>query len=79
MAVRVLFFGATADIVGVRSRPLDVGANATASQVVDQLASDHPALRRHKLLFSVNQEYVSGDVTLNDGDEIGIFTAVSGG
>jgi len=51
----------------------------TAAQLIDQMVLEYPALRRHKLLFSVNQEYVSDDVTLNDGDEVGIFTAVSGG
>jgi molybdopterin converting factor small subunit len=79
MVIRTLFFGATADIVGARSEPLDVGADATASQILDKLVSAHPDLDRHKLLLSVNQEYVSGDVRLNDGDEVAIFTAVSGG
>ena len=79
MVIQVLFFGATADAVGVRSKLLEVGAGATTAQIVDQIASEYDAIRRHKLVFSVNQEYVSEDVLLKDGDEIGIFTAVSGG
>jgi len=79
MTIQVLFFGATADLADTRSKPIEIGATVTASQIVDQIGSEYPTLSRHKLLFSVNQEYVPGDVTLNDGDEVAIFTAVSGG
>jgi molybdopterin converting factor small subunit len=34
---------------------------------------------RHQLLFAVNQEYASGDEPLKNGDELAVFTAVSGG
>ena len=79
MKVRVLFFGATADEMGQRSFELpfetDVGARYAFLDVVNRF----PQLRKHKLLFAVNQEYVSDDRVLNDGDELAIFTAVSGG
>ncbi|HEV7699342.1 MAG TPA: MoaD/ThiS family protein [Pyrinomonadaceae bacterium] len=79
MKIQVLFFGATADATGERAKRIDVLAGANAATLVDVIASDHPALRRHKLLFAVNQQYVSANTTLNDGDELAIFTAVSGG
>lgn len=79
MIIQALFFGATADIVGVRSKSIESENSVTTPQIVDQIVLEFPDLRRHKLLFSVNQEYVSGDVTVKDGDELAIFTAVSGG
>ena len=79
MSIQVLFFGATADIVGTRNSAIEIADETRASQIVDAIVSDHPALARHKLLFAVNQEYVAGDTQINDGDELAIFTAVSGG
>jgi molybdopterin converting factor small subunit len=79
MSIQVLFFGAAADIAGSRNTAIETSDETTASQIVARIISDHPALRRHKLLFSLNQEYVSGDVIVKDGDEVAIFTAVSGG
>ena len=76
MSVSVLFFGATADIVGDRK----IEASATTSaQLLENILSEYPRLASHKLLVSVNQEYVSDTVPLHDGDEVAIFTAVSGG
>jgi molybdopterin converting factor small subunit len=79
MTLTLLFFGATADEVGTRSKRIDAPDTSRVSDAVELILADHPNLRRHKLLFSVNQEYVSEDATLKGGDEIAIFTAVSGG
>lgn len=73
---KVLFFGATADIVG--SRGIERAAS-TASELINDLVAEFPRLSSHKLLLSVNQEYVGVDTVINDGDEVAIFTAVSGG
>lgn len=78
MTVQVLFFGATADIVGARCEQLET-TDSGARQIIDRVIADHPQLARQKLLFSVNEEYVVGDTQLRDGDELAIFTAVSGG
>jgi molybdopterin converting factor small subunit len=79
MKVTVLFFGATADAAGTRSAVLDVKDASLSSEVFDHIIVHHPELSRHKLLFSVNQKYVDGDQVLREGDELAIFTAVSGG
>lgn len=79
MKVKVLFFGATTDIVGKRSIEVPIGSNAAAQMVFEQLLADFPALKNHRLLFSVNQEYADGGTIVGDGDELAIFTAVSGG
>jgi molybdopterin converting factor small subunit len=76
MSVSVLFFGATADVVG--SRNIETIAS-TSTELLENILSEYPRLATHKLLIAVNQEYASDTVPLNDGDEVAIFTAVSGG
>lgn len=78
MPVTVLLFGATADIVGTRELTMDA-AGRSAAHLLDEIVSNHPKLASHKLLLSVNQEYISDSRRLADGDEVAIFTAVSGG
>lgn len=79
MHVQVLFFGATADITGRRRVEIDFPIHTKVSDVFEKLVTHHPMLADHRILFSINQEYVSGNKILTDGDELAIFTAVSGG
>lgn len=79
MDVTVLFFGAIADAVGSRELELTTDETTTAKSLIDQLSQQHPALGKHKLLIAVNEEYADADTALNDGDEVALFTAVSGG
>ena len=79
MSVCVLFFGATADLVGERSIEMPLSGGETASGILQRLAAEHPQLGTHKLLLALNEEYVSPEAGLKDGDELAIFTAVSGG
>jgi sulfur-carrier protein len=79
MRVQVLFFGATADAVGEREIVIDLKNDARAGDAFAQIVEKFPQLEKHSLLFAVNQEYASGDETIQSGDELAIFTAVSGG
>lgn len=79
MKVHVLFFGATAEAAGTRSLELPIEAETEAAAVFERVLSRFPKLRDHKILFAVNQEYSFGDKPVTDGDELAIFTAVSGG
>jgi molybdopterin converting factor small subunit len=79
MHVRVLFFGATADETGMRSIDLAVDRNADVRVTLSQLVNKFPRLKSHKLRFAINQEYDSADRVLREGDELAVFTAVSGG
>ncbi|MBV9216644.1 MAG: MoaD/ThiS family protein [Acidobacteria bacterium] len=78
MTISVLFFGATADAAGTRARAIESG-ESTVGELVDRITNEIPGLSRHKLLFSVNQEYVAAETQLEDGDELAIFSPVSGG
>ena len=79
MNLTILFFGATADAVGSRELELSIEETATAGSIIDQLTQQHPALAKHKLLIAINEEYADADTILADGDELALFTAVSGG
>ena len=79
MAISILFFGATADIVGRRKLQFEISELEAADSVFERVLHEHPSLSNHKLRFSVNQQYASGTERLRDGDELAIFTAVSGG
>lgn len=79
MAARVLFFGATADIAGARLIKVEPEANTTAESLIETLVQQYPALGSHKLNISINQAYATADDPVCDGDEVAIFTAVSGG
>ncbi len=79
MPIRVLFFGLTASVTGNRQIEVESTGSAKAVDVFDQLIADYPKLAAHRLLFSVNQQYGTGHEIIRDGDELAIFTAVSGG
>jgi len=79
MNVRVLFFGATADDTGRRSIELSLKDESSADSALGEVLAQFPRLKNHRLLFAVNQEYVSGEHNLSEGDELAVFTAVSGG
>jgi molybdopterin synthase sulfur carrier subunit len=79
MDLKVLFFGATADIVGNRELHLELAAGEAASFVFKRIVAEYPLLSRHKLHFAINQQFATGNEIVRDGDELAIFTAVSGG
>ncbi len=79
MKVQVLFFGATADATGEREIEIDLADETKAENAFRKIIRDFPQLENHSLLFAVNQEYVSGDEIIRNGDELAVFTHVSGG
>jgi molybdopterin converting factor small subunit len=79
VTIRILFFGATADAAGARRIDREFPADASAGAALDGIVAEIPALRAHSLLFAVNEEYADRARTLANGDELAIFTPVSGG
>ncbi len=77
--IKILFFGATAEIVSTREITLEILGRTTSKSIFEQLVTKYPDLAKHRLHFSVNRQYASGNEIIRDGDEIAIFTAVSGG
>ena len=79
MVVKVLFFGATADVVGKREVELSFDSPVNADTAFAEILEKFPSLKSHKLLFARNQEYIKGEEMIAEGDELAVFTAVSGG
>lgn len=79
MNIRLLFFGATAAAMGSRLLDVSVTNDATPASIVENLKSEHPRLVSHRLLFAVNEEHADASRRLSDGDQLAIFTPVSGG
>ncbi len=79
MKISVLFFGQTAEIVGRREIEISLDNSVKSGEAVAGVLEKYPKLKETKLLFAVNQNYAKGDELINDGDELAIFTAVSGG
>lgn len=79
MSVRILFFGATADATGNREIVISENGFSNVGSILKELSETYPRLSSHKLLCSINQQYATIDDLVKDGDEIAIFTAVSGG
>jgi molybdopterin converting factor small subunit len=79
MPIRVLFFGATAAVTGCRKIEMNDAHGVSARELFVRVLNNFPDLSRHKLLMSVNQEFSTGSEVIRAGDEIAIFTAVSGG
>jgi sulfur-carrier protein len=79
LKVTVLFFGATADEAATRSMTLELPTGAVSAVAFEKLLELYPGLQSHKLYYSVNQEYATGTEALKEGDDVAVFTAVSGG
>lgn len=79
MAIQVLFFGATADAVGDRMIEMPELAGSSAEYAIKVITEKYPRLTSHKILLSINQEFASAQAVVTDGDELAIFTPVSGG
>jgi molybdopterin converting factor subunit 1 len=81
MRCHVLLFAQLAEAVGHDRLAIELPDGATADDVLDALANDHPALRdmRRSLAVAVNERYCDGSRALVDGDTIALIPPVSGG
>jgi molybdopterin converting factor subunit 1 len=81
MDVDIRYFAMIREIVGHSRERRTVAEGATAGDLFDVIAADHPRLERLKpvVLPMVNQVYVPIDHPLRDGDEVAFIPPVSGG
>lgn len=77
--VTVLFFGATADAVGLREHEMAIARDETVASLASHLLKENPRLAQEKLLFAVNEKHADPQQLLAAGDTVAIFTPVSGG
>ena len=81
MHVQVLFFGQLKDIVGRSSDHAELPEGARMETLFARFASEHPRLREMagSIAMARNQEFVTLDEPLADGDEVAFMPPVSGG
>lgn len=79
--ITLLLFGACREAVGTDEMALSLPQTTTVSQAFDQLKTLYPALQAWttRMLFAINECYVTGDQELTDGDTLAILPPVSGG
>ncbi len=77
----VLLFSVLKQKVGVGSLTVSLESPARGDDLLDHLEGRYPVVGAYRAVIrlAVNQEYVSPDVDLNDGDEVALITPVSGG
>ena len=81
MKVEALYFGVLKDFFEAERDIVELAPGSTVADLLKQLRDGdaaEPAVWK-SLAIAVNQEYVSADYVLHDGDEVGLLPPVSGG
>jgi sulfur-carrier protein len=81
MKVRVKFFAILRERAGASEILKEIAEGSTVADLWHQLQKDYPKLDVPgiRLLYAVNQNYVSPNDKLNDKDEVVFIPPVSGG
>lgn len=81
MSVRVLLFGAAADLAGQREIEVPLEREVSVDELWVEVASRRPGLApmRETLAFAVNGEYAAKSDRVSPGDEVAFLPPVSGG
>lgn len=81
MNVRLKLFSLARDLAGFSEQVVDLGRNPRAGEVLAYLAEHNPEFGawRASIRLAVNEEYVSNEHPLNEGDEVAVIPPVSGG
>ncbi|REL25799.1 molybdopterin converting factor subunit 1 [Thalassotalea euphylliae] len=79
----VLFFARLREQLGQSQVTLPLTQATSVRQVVEQLIAEHPQwqkpLAAANILAAVNQQVVTQDTLVNNGDELAFFPPVTGG
>lgn len=81
MKIKVKFFAILRERAGTAEVTKELGAGSTVADLWQTLQQDYPKLNVAgiRLLYAVNQNYVSPEFELNDQDEVVFIPPVSGG
>ena len=80
--VNVLYFAAIRETLGLGQSSHALAESCTVDQFVETLRAQGEQWEKAlggQLLCSINQEMVSADTQLSDGDELALFPPVTGG
>jgi molybdopterin converting factor subunit 1 len=81
MRVHIRLFAGLHDLIGERNVTLELPADATVADLRDQLSRQYPVITPYlpTLVCAVDEEYVTPDHTLREGDDVALIPPVSGG
>ena len=81
MTVKVKLFAILRERAGAGEISKEIQDGYTIGQLWESLQKDYPKLAgpTFRLLYAVNQNYVTAEEVLKDGDEVAIIPPVSGG
>jgi molybdopterin converting factor subunit 1 len=81
MEIRVKFFAAPREALGLSEITLEVPEGATVADLIERLKAQYPVLRAYTrfLNVAVNRAYVGMQTRLRDGDEVACLPPVGGG
>ncbi|MFM2153229.1 MAG: hypothetical protein RL199_1664 [Pseudomonadota bacterium] len=79
--VTVLYFSTLRQALGQERESVDLPAQSTAREILTLLSERHPtqAAAIAGARLAVDQAFAFGQVTLREGAELAVITAVSGG
>jgi molybdopterin converting factor subunit 1 len=81
MKVHIRLFAGLHDLLGERNVTLELSDGATVADLRDQLSRQYPVITPYlpTLVCAVDEEYVTPDHALRDGDDVALIPPVSGG
>ena len=81
MKIRLLYFAVLRDIAGTSTAEMDLPTGTRAADVWQRLRAQHRELSDYLKppMVAVNEEYVSPEQLLHDGDELAFIPPVAGG
>jgi molybdopterin synthase catalytic subunit len=80
MKVTVRLFASYREAAGMGRFEIDLPPGATVRDAIGAIARQHPLITSgRQVVIARNREYVDGDTSLDDGDEIALIPPVSGG
>lgn len=81
MKVNIRLFAALREVLGRGEVILNVSEGATVGELQGQLMREYPAVEAFlaTLVWAVNEDYVSAEHRLREGDEIALIPPISGG
>jgi molybdopterin converting factor subunit 1 len=79
--IRLLYFAVLRDIAGTSTAEMDFPSGTRAADVWQRLRAQHRELTDYQKppMIAVNEEYVSPEQLLHDGDELAFIPPVAGG
>lgn len=80
MEIKIIAFGIARDIIGGNQSTITCATETTVAQAFEQLIEIYPDFNKlNSLKMAVNEEYVTNDFVISDGDELVLIPPVSGG